>query len=1576
MKKGYLFLSLLVLCASFLFGQNNVVGPIVQTPVYFDVSPPLRDMVKYAPSKADLSWKDGIVKNKFNVRPRPVGQAPGGFTDPGLQIMNGTTIEDTTIVNFDGNTNTEGYYPPDTHGDVSPNYYFQVVNCHYSIYSKTGTLVLGPNLNSSVFTGMPNNTNSGDAVVLYDEQADRWLFSQFSLPSGGGYYQMIAVSVTNDPTGSWSRYEYSFTNMPDYPKFGVWGDAYYMSMHQFAGGATWAGCGAVAYNRSLMLAGSSAPTMIMFTKPASDEAFGWLPSDCDGPFPSGNPPNYFLYSYDGASNDHLGIYEFHVDWVTTSNSTFTNFLSLPVNAFTANMTGVSQQGTAVKLDVINDRMMYRLQYRSFAGYSTMVCNHTVDITTTQAGIRWYELRKTTGAWSIFQQGTYSIADGNSRWMGSIAMDSSGNMALGYSVSGTSLYPSIRYTGRRKNDALNTMTIAERGIYNGSGSQTGTANRWGDYSALSCDPSAKATYWYTTEYYATTSGTGWKTRIASFRWANTPVVATLPATSVTSTGGTLNGTVNPSGLSTTYLFNWGTTTSYGSNTTVTSAGSGTSAVNVSAPLTGLVTGTTYHYRITATNADGTASGVDMTFTPGAAIVITTAASSITQTTATAGGNVTTDGGSSVSARGTCWATTANPTIAGSHTTDGTGTGTFTSSLTGLSSNTTYHHRAYATNGAGTVYGSDLTFTTSCGIVNTLPFTEGFEALATTPACWSEENSNPAWQYIAGDGNGHPAAAHTGARNACLQDATAADNKNKLMTPVMDLSGYTNVVLTFWHTQAVWTGDQDQLAIYYKTSAAGAWVLIQSYTASVTAWTQRTLNLPSTGSYYQVAFEGNAKYGYGVCLDDINISGTPTGNYLTVTPPNQNVPATPAGSTAFTVTSNTSWTVVSDQTWCTVTPSGTGNGTITANYTVNTFATPRVANITTSATGVTPVVVTVTQAGATPTLSVTPSNQNVPATPAGSTAFTVTSNTSWNVVSDQTWCTVNTSGTGNGTITANYTINTLTTPRVANITTSATGCTPVIVTVTQAGATPTLAVTPPNQNVPASPAGSTAFTVTSNTSWNVVSDQTWCTVNTSGTGNGTITANYTVNTLTTPRVANITTSATGCTPVIVTVTQAGAAATLTVTPPNQNVPATPAGTTNFTVTSNTSWTVISDQTWCTVTPSGSGNGTIVATYTENLLVTPRVANITTSATGVTPVVVTVTQAGATPTLAVTPPNQNVPASPAGVTTFTVTSNTSWNVVSDQTWCTVNTSGTGNGTITANYTVNTLSTQRVANITTSATGCTPVIVTVTQAGTAPSLTVSPSNQDVSSAAGSTSFTVTTTATTWYAVSDSPWCTVTPTGSGNGTIIANYTENTNTSGRIATITVSASGFPSQTATVTQAGAAPTLAVDPPNQNVTSTAGSTSFSVTSNSSWTATSDQTWCTPTPSGTGNGNIDASYTDNVSSSQRQATLTVVVSGVAPVMVTVTQAGTVGVDNHQGGTLQIIPNPASGLFQIVSGIAGKIDQIDILDLTGRTILSRKCKNDNDYQFDLSAEPQGCYFVKVKINGEIMVRRLVISK
>ena len=204
--------------------------------MYFDVSPPLRDLVRTVPGKADNSWK--VILNHFDANKKHRAtvsrrlERPPGRND----VKTRTTSQDTIIADFDGNSNSQGYDPPDVTGKVGPDHYFALVNCHFSIYDKTGTRLLGPVDNSTIWNGMPGNMNGGDGVVMYDADADRWFFSQLSYPTGYNYV-MIAVSQTGDPTGSWYRWQYTFNGLPDYPKFGVWPDGYYMSVNRFPNGS-------------------------------------------------------------------------------------------------------------------------------------------------------------------------------------------------------------------------------------------------------------------------------------------------------------------------------------------------------------------------------------------------------------------------------------------------------------------------------------------------------------------------------------------------------------------------------------------------------------------------------------------------------------------------------------------------------------------------------------------------------------------------------------------------------------------------------------------------------------------------------------------------------------------------------------------------------------------------------------------------------------------------------------------------------------------------------------------------------------------------------------------------------------------------------------------------------------------------------------------------------------------------------------------------------------------------------------------------------------------------------------------
>ncbi|RLD75910.1 MAG: hypothetical protein DRJ15_16280, partial [Bacteroidetes bacterium] len=345
----------------------------------------------------------------------------------------------------------------------------------------------------------------GDPIVLYDEEADRWLATQFAVNTSNGVnYQLLAVSATSDPLGEYHRYAYAMVAFNDYPKFSVWNDAYYATWNMF-GSYTRAGVG--AFERELMLDGDPNARMVYYDRPSSN--FAVMPADYDGSVPPAGTPCPFMHMR--TWSDHkIEIYEFDVDWNNTSSSSFTLATTLTPATYSANVNGVPQPGTSQLLDDLAMMIMYRLQYRDFGTHESMVVNHTVS-NGGRAAPRWYEFRKASGgSWSIHQQGTFA-PDNEERWMGSIAMNGNGDIALGYSISSSSTYPSIGYTGRRAGDPLGDMTIDEVIVKDGLSSQS-NIERWGDYSCLSVDPSDDTTFWFTTEYR---KSSGWGTFISKF-----------------------------------------------------------------------------------------------------------------------------------------------------------------------------------------------------------------------------------------------------------------------------------------------------------------------------------------------------------------------------------------------------------------------------------------------------------------------------------------------------------------------------------------------------------------------------------------------------------------------------------------------------------------------------------------------------------------------------------------------------------------------------------------------------------------------------------------------------------------------------------------------------------------------------------------------------------------------------------------------------------------------------------------------------------------------------------------------------
>jgi hypothetical protein len=421
-------------------------------------------------------------------------------------------------VNFAGLAFT-GARPPDTIGDVGLNHYVQMVNTNVSIFSKTGALLAGPVAISTIWAGFPapcSTTNAGDPVVVYDRPADRWVVAQFhSGPSG----ICVAVSRTGDPVaGGWWLYDFGgLPSFPDYFKIGVWPNAYYV-------GANAASNRAMALNRTAMLTGAPATAIVRTTAAVGAHSM-LMPADLDGPnLPPANAPGIF-YRHVDATPDRIDLFEFTPDFVTPANSTFTGPVSLTTAAF-ASLCGFSfscvpQPGTTQRLDSVTEWPMWRLAYKNFLTHESMLVNNAVDVGGGKPAPRWYELRRTpagSGAWSIFQQGTFGPGSATeNRWMASLAMDNSGNIAMGYSFTdsgaGTPVQPSLRYTGRLAADPAGTMTQGETTLIAGSGVQTGT-NRWGDYAALSIDPSDECTFWFTGEYML--AGNAWATRIGSFQ----------------------------------------------------------------------------------------------------------------------------------------------------------------------------------------------------------------------------------------------------------------------------------------------------------------------------------------------------------------------------------------------------------------------------------------------------------------------------------------------------------------------------------------------------------------------------------------------------------------------------------------------------------------------------------------------------------------------------------------------------------------------------------------------------------------------------------------------------------------------------------------------------------------------------------------------------------------------------------------------------------------------------------------------------------------------------------------------------
>ena len=429
--------------------------------------------------------------------------------------------------------------PPDTNGAVGATQYVQIVNEGYQVFDKTtGNSVLGPASIRSIwagFGGVCETNGSGDPVVLYDKLANRWVITQFAVSTGTSIpnRECIAVSTTNDATGSYFRYDFDLrpfgNNFYDYPKLGSWPDAYYMAMNVFnSTGTAYLGTEPFAFDRTNMLAGNAATVISpgVAGSPANNED-PVIPSDFDGKIaPPAGAPNTFVEFPDSSGNNtnHYRYWHYSVGVPFGNGPTFTQFTGPAAAPYTFLCIGtracVPQLGVADKLDAIADRLMFRLAYRNFGSPTAPNESWVSNFTVNSSGIaapRWFELKGLGGAsGTINQESTYQ-PDTTWRWMGSVAMDGTGNLALGFSASSSAIHPQVHYATRAVTDPPSTLT-AETDAFDGSGSQTDTSNRWGDYSAMTVDPVDDCTFWYTQEYYSTNSSFNWRTRVVNFKFS--------------------------------------------------------------------------------------------------------------------------------------------------------------------------------------------------------------------------------------------------------------------------------------------------------------------------------------------------------------------------------------------------------------------------------------------------------------------------------------------------------------------------------------------------------------------------------------------------------------------------------------------------------------------------------------------------------------------------------------------------------------------------------------------------------------------------------------------------------------------------------------------------------------------------------------------------------------------------------------------------------------------------------------------------------------------------------------------------
>ena len=414
--------------------------------------------------------------------------------------------------------NTSNFTPTDPTGAAGPNHYVAAWNVGFKIYDKQGNELVPQASLGTLFEG---NT-AGDPIVLYDAPADRFIITQFENEDESDEDNdfenglNIAICQGSDPVNDgWYIYTAGFETgaFPDYPKYSVWHDGYYVTSNIAISGGDATGDAVFVMERDQMLQGLAEVGFLGFPLPTLQRAGFYSPqffnvSTSEAPTTGGATVVYYQDdAWSGVDDDHLKLWTVDVDWDTPENSSISQPEIITVTDFNGVFDGGSfsnlPQPAGAEIDAMQGTVMNQAQFRKFDDHNSAIFNFVVNVAPLgeeQAGIRWYELRQTGDGqpWTIYQEGTYVSPTGNNAFGASMAMDDAGSIAMGYTTVSADLPVTLNFTGRYTNDPLGEMSVPEAFLATSTGAST--SERYADYTHLTIDPADDETFWFISEYF--------------------------------------------------------------------------------------------------------------------------------------------------------------------------------------------------------------------------------------------------------------------------------------------------------------------------------------------------------------------------------------------------------------------------------------------------------------------------------------------------------------------------------------------------------------------------------------------------------------------------------------------------------------------------------------------------------------------------------------------------------------------------------------------------------------------------------------------------------------------------------------------------------------------------------------------------------------------------------------------------------------------------------------------------------------------------------------------------------------------